>query len=138
MASVDQKETANNRHFEGTITVALAAAHNHVYRTHILLMRAAVSRRNQVFDSPRGFIHPPGLADGLRKTHPALLEFRHEALKPAQYRRVGEFNPALGHQLDQIRVTQLVAHAPSNVEDNDLAVKVPVLEMGCRGGLKTS
>jgi hypothetical protein len=49
-----------------------------------------------------GLIDPPGLAGLAGKVVPATLKFRHEALHPAQDRRVGEGKAAFGHHLHQV------------------------------------
>jgi len=44
-------------------------------------------------DANVGLVDTPGLPDGTGKAHPALFEFWHEALYPAEHRSVSKLNP---------------------------------------------
>jgi hypothetical protein len=72
-----------------------------------------------------GFVHAPGEVHWPRVSCPALLEFRHIARYPAENRRMGDGDAALGHHLDEIAIAEAVSDVPPDAELNSFGREPP-------------
>ncbi len=102
-------------------------AEQKVYRLSLLVDRT-VKISPLPFDLHIGFVDPPGCADPAGEAVPPLFEFRNIARYPAHDRRVSQGNFALGHHFHKISKAELEPQIPTHAEDNDLPVKLTVLE----------
>src|ERR1700731_647315 len=70
----------------------------------------------------------PRTANWPRIPAPALLEFRHVTLDPAQNGGMGQQDSAFGHHFHQVPCAELVPQIPANAQNDDFLVELPTFE----------
>src|ERR1700742_4084904 len=72
-----------------------------------------------------GLIDSPRAASSPTKAVPTLDKLWGISPNPAKDGRMGQIESALGHHLDQIPETELVAQVPAHAQDDHLTIEVP-------------